>query len=88
MKYLLDDKSIVTKVELANIINYLKVNNLTFRDLNTAKKEENRVKLRKSNRLLESLEEKNKIIRRNPISKNKTQQFKRQNKDQQTVLKK
>ena len=88
MKYLLDDKSIVTKVELANIINYLKVNNLTFRDLNTAKKEENRVKLRKSNRLLESLEEKNKIIRRNPISKNKTQQMKRQNKDQQTILKK
>ena len=81
MKYLLDDKSIVTKVELANIINYLKVNNLTFRDLNTAKKEENRVKLRKSNRLLESLEEKNKIIRRNPISKNKTQQMKRHNKD-------
>ena len=88
MKYLLDDKSIVTKVELANIINYLKVNNLTFRDLNTAKKENNRVKLRKSNRIFESLVEKNKIIRRNPISKNKTQQFKRQNKDQQTVLKK
>ncbi len=81
MKYLLDDKSIVTKVELANIINYLKVNNLTFRDLNTAKKEENRVKLRKSNRLLESLEEKNKIIRRHPISKNKTQQMKWHNKD-------
>jgi hypothetical protein len=88
LKYLLDDKSIVTKVELANIINYLKVNNLTFRDLNTAKKENNRVKLRKSNRIFESLVEKNKIIRRNPISKNKTQQFKRQNKDQQTVLKK
>ncbi len=36
LKYLLDDNSIVTKDELADIINYLKVNNLTFRDVNTA----------------------------------------------------